>query len=300
VAPAVHFVGGCGYGFRALAFGQPRNDCEAIMSSLQNFSGTLVLVGAGKMGGAMLDGWFALGLDPNKIAISEPQPAPEIAALAARGVRLNPASVDDASVIVIAIKPQDAATVVPTLKPLVNATTLTVSVMAGKTLGFLASALPGAIVRAMPNTPAAIGRGITVAVPNAKVTQDQRTLADTLLGAVGTVEWVEDESLLDAVTAVSGSGPAYVFLLAESLARAGAAAGLPADLAARLARATVSGSGELLHRSALDAATLRQNVTSPGGTTQAALGVLMAGDGLDPLIEKAVAAATKRSKELAG
>jgi len=267
------------------------------MSSLQNFSGTLVLVGAGKMGGAMLEGWLALGLDPNKIAILEPKPSAEIAA---RGVRLNPASIKDASVIVIAIKPQDAAIVVPTLKPLANATTLVVSVMAGKTLGFLESALPAAIVRAMPNTPAAIGRGITVAVPNAKVTQDQRALADTLLGAVGAVEWVEDESLLDAVTAVSGSGPAYVFLLAESLARAGAAAGLPADLAARLARATVSGSGELLHRSALDAATLRANVTSPGGTTAAALGVLMAGDGLDPLMEKAVAAATKRSKELAG
>ncbi|MEA2878779.1 MAG: pyrroline-5-carboxylate reductase [Hyphomicrobiales bacterium] len=270
------------------------------MSSLQNFSGTLVLVGAGKMGGAMLEGWLALGLDPSKIAILEPKPAPEISALAARGVRINPASVGDASVIVIAIKPQDAATVVPTLKPLANATTLVVSIMAGKTLGFLASALPGAVVRAMSNTPAAIGRGITAAVPNAKVTQDQRALANELLGAVGAVEWVEDESLLDAVTAVSGSGPAYVFLLCESLARAGAAAGLPAGLAARLARATVSGSGELLHRSALDAVTLRQNVTSPGGTTQAALAVLMAGDGLDPLMEKAVAAATKRSKELAG
>jgi pyrroline-5-carboxylate reductase len=152
----------------------------------------------------------------------------------------------------------------------------------------------------MPNTPAAIGRGITVAVPNAKVTPDQRALADRLLGAVGAVEWVADEALLDAVTAVSGSGPAYVFLLAESLARAGAAAGLPADLAARLARATVSGSGELLHQSPLDAATLRQNVTSPGGTTAAALGVLMADNGLDPLMQKAVAAATKRSRELAG
>jgi pyrroline-5-carboxylate reductase len=152
----------------------------------------------------------------------------------------------------------------------------------------------------MPNTPAAIGRGITVAVPNARVSQDQRVLADTLLRAVGAVEWVDDEALIDAVTAVSGSGPAYVFLLAESLARAGTAAGLPADLAARLARATVSGAGELLHRSPLDAATLRQNVTSPGGTTAAALGVLMAENGLDPLMEKAVAAATKRSRELAG
>src|SRR6478672_8056465 len=270
------------------------------MSSLQNFSGTLVLVGAGKMGGALLQGWLALGLDGKQIAIVEPKPSADIAALQARGVRINPASLKDAAVIVIAIKPQDAATVVPTLKPFAGAGTLAVSVMAGKTLGFLDSALPCAVVRAMPNTPAAIGRGITDAVPNAKITRDQHALADTLLGAVGAVEWVADESLLDAVTAVSGSGPAYVFLLAESLARAGAAAGLPADLAARLARATVAGSGELLHRSPLDAATLRQNVASPGGTTAAALGVLMAADGLDPLMERAIAAAAKRSRELAG
>jgi pyrroline-5-carboxylate reductase len=270
--------------------------------ALQNFSGTLVLVGAGKMGGAMLEGWLALGLDPHRIAIREPQPSDEINALASRGVRINPAAIDDASVIILAIKPQLAADVVPPLTDVIRSRTVTVSVMAGKTIAFLESALGAntAIVRSIPNTPAAIGRGITVAVPNAKVTQDQRALADTLLGAVGAVEWVEDESLLDAATAVSGSGPAYVFLLAESLARAGAAAGLSADLSARLARATVSGSGELLHRSALDAATLRTNVTSPGGTTQAALGVLMAADGLDPLMEKAVAAATKRSKELAG
>ena len=270
------------------------------MSSLQNFSGTLVLVGAGKMGGAMLQGWLALGLDGKQIAIVEPKPSADIAALQARGVRINPASLKDASVIVIAIKPQDAATVVPTLKPLAGAGTLAVSVMAGKTLGFLDSALPCAVVRAMPNTPAAIGRGITVAVPNAKVSAAQRALSHTLLSSVGAVEWVDDEGLIDTATAVSGSGPAYVFLLAESLARAGAAAGLPADLAARLARATVAGSGELLHRSPLDAATLRQNVTSPAGTTAAALSVLMAPDGLDPLMQKAVAAATKRSRELAG
>ena len=272
------------------------------MSTLRDFSGTLVLVGAGKMGGAMLEGWLTLGLDPKTIAVLEPKPSAEIAALTARGVRINPASVTDASVIVIAIKPQDAATVVPTLKPLAGTNTVAVSIMAGPTLGFLQGALSVdlAIVRAMPNTPAAIGRGITVAVPNARVTADQRALADALLGAVGAVEWVADETLIDAVTAVSGSGPAYVFLLAESLARAGAAAGLPADLSARLARATVSGAGELLHRSPLDAATLRQNVTSPGGTTAAALGVLMAADGLDPLMQKAIAAATRRSRELAG
>jgi pyrroline-5-carboxylate reductase len=270
--------------------------------SLRDLSGTLVLVGAGKMGGAMLDGWLALGLDPAKVAVIEPRPSDAIAALAARGVCLNPSSVTDARVIVIAIKPQDAAAVVPTLKPLAGANTVAVSIMAGTTLRFLQGALSDnlAIVRAMPNTPAAIGRGITVAVPNARVTADQRAIADALLGAVGAIEWVSDETLLDAVTAVSGSGPAYVFLLAESLARAGAAAGLPADLAMRLARATVSGSGELLHRSALDAATLRQNVTSPGGTTAAALGVLMADEGLDPLMRKAISAATKRSRELAG
>jgi pyrroline-5-carboxylate reductase len=272
-------------------------------ASLQNFTGTLVLVGAGKMGGAMLEGWLALGLDPAKVAILEPKPADEIAALKDRGMRINPApdSITDASVIILAVKPQVAADVVPPLKALVRPGIVAVSVMAGKTVAFLEGALGNiAIVRSIPNTPAAIGRGITVAVPNAKVTAAQRTLAHTLLSGVGAVEWVDDEALIDTATAVSGSGPAYVFLLAESLARAGAAAGLPADLAARLARATVAGSGELLHRSPLEAATLRQNVTSPNGTTAAALAILMAADGLDPMMEKAVAAATKRSRELAG
>jgi pyrroline-5-carboxylate reductase len=271
-------------------------------ASLQNFTGTLVLVGAGKMGGAMLEGWLALGLDPAKVAILEPQPADEIAALKDRGVRINPApaSITDAAVIILAVKPQIAADVVPPLKTLARPDTVAVSVMAGKTIAFLEGTLGDiAIVRSIPNTPAAIGRGITVAVPNAKVTAAQRTLAHTLLSSVGAVEWVADEALIDTATAVSGSGPAYVFLLAESLARAGAAAGLPADLATRLARATVAGSGELLHRSPLEAATLRQNVTSPNGTTAAALAILMAADGLDPILEKAVAAATKRSRELA-
>jgi pyrroline-5-carboxylate reductase len=153
----------------------------------------------------------------------------------------------------------------------------------------------------MPNTPAAIGRGMTVAVASREVTDEQRQRAHRLLAASGAVEWIDDEQLMDAVTAVSGSGPAYVFLLAEALAKAGVAAGLPADLAATLARETVAGAGELLHRSELDAATLRQNVTSPGGTTAAALSVLMQDDGgLDPLLTQAVAAATRRSRELAG
>ena len=271
--------------------------------ALSQFTGTVALVGAGRMGGAMLDGWIGLGVDPARIVVIEPQPAASIAALAARGLRLNPDAASlRADAVVIAVKPQVAPDIMPNVAALVSPSTVVVSIMAGRTIGFLADALPrdAAIVRAMPNTPAAIGRGITVAVPNARVTPPQRRLADALLAATGAVEWVGDEALMDAVTAVSGSGPAYVFLLAESLARAGAKAGLPADLAARLARATVAGSGELLHRSPQDAATLRHNVTSPGGTTAAALDVLMAADGLDPLMERAVAAATRRGRALAG
>jgi pyrroline-5-carboxylate reductase len=268
-----------------------------------NLSGTIVLVGAGKMGSALLDGWLALGLSPRNVAVLEPQPTPEVAALAARGLRLNPsaAAVGEVAALVVAVKPQVAPEVTPALSPFVSAATVVVSIMAGRTLAFLAGALPSAaLVRAMPNTPAAIGRGITVAVANARVSDAQRALVDALLSAVGAVEWVADEALMDAVTALSGSGPAYLFLLAETMAQAGAAAGLPPALAATLARATVAGAGELLHRSPLDAATLRQNVTSPGGTTAAALDVLMAKDGLAPLMRRAIAAATARSRELAG
>jgi pyrroline-5-carboxylate reductase len=278
-------------------------DKPKAQGALADFSGTLVLVGAGKMGGAMLEGWLALGLAADKIAVLEPQPTSDIAALAGRGLRLNPAPRDigEAAAIVVAVKPQTAPEAMPALAPFVGGSTVTVSIMAGRTLRFLEGALPrAALVRAMPNTPAAIGRGITVAVANARVSPPQRELVHALLSAVGAVEWVEDEALMDAVTAVSGSGPAYVFLLAEAMARAGAAAGLPPALAATLARATVAGSGELLQRSPLDAASLRQNVTSPGGTTAAALDVLMGKDGLEPLMTGAIAAATKRSRELAG
>jgi pyrroline-5-carboxylate reductase len=272
-------------------------------ASLADFSGTLVLVGAGKMGGAMLEGWLGLGLDPARVLVIEPQPSAGISALARNGIRLlaAPEPVGDATALVIAIKPQSAATVVPGLAPLIGPSTVVLSIMAGRTLAGLERALPAgtAIVRSMPNLPASIGRGITVAAANARVTPQQRDLANRLLAATGAAEWVDDEVLLDAVTAVSGSGPAYVFLLAETLAEAGAQAGLPADLAARLARATVAGAGELLHRSDLDAATLRQNVTSPGGTTAAALDILRAGAGLGPLMERAVAAATRRAGELA-
>jgi pyrroline-5-carboxylate reductase len=263
----------------------------------------VVLVGAGKMGGALLEGWIGLGVDPAAMTVIEPQPSPQVAALAARGLRLNPGGATGrADAVVIAVKPQTAPEALAEIGALVAPGAVVVSIMAGRTLGFLADALPAgtAIVRAMPNTPAAIGRGITVAVPNPRVTPAQRELAHRLLAATGAVEWIGDEGLMDAVTAVSGSGPAYVFLLAESLARAGEKAGLPADLAANLARATVSGAGELLYRSPLAAATLRHNVTSPGGTTAAALDVLMAADGLDAVMERAVAAATRRGRELAG
>ena len=272
-------------------------------TSLADFAGTVVLVGAGKMGGALLEGWHRLGLKFDNVVAIEPQPSAEIITLGDRGLRINPAlDTVAASAIVIAVKPQVAAEVVPTLGRLVRDDTVAISIMAGRTLALLEKALPAgtAVVRAMPNTPAAIGRGITVAVPNARVNAAQRDLTDKLLRAAGAVEWVDDEALMDAVTAVSGSGPAYVFLLAESLARAGVAAGLPAELSARLARATVAGAGELMHRSTLDAATLRQNVTSRGGTTAAALEVLMAADGIDPIMQRAVAAATRRGRELAG
>ena len=271
-------------------------------NTLAKFSGALLLVGAGKMGSAMLDGWLARGLDPNKIAVIEPQPVKSVKALARRGLTLNPKKSTEAAAIVIAVKPQTAPEAVPPLAAGVGKDTLVLSIMAGRTLAFLQDRLPKgtAVVRAMPNTPAAIGRGITVAVGNAQVSARQRKLASDLLAAIGSVEWVGDEKLMDAVTAVSGSGPAYVFLLAEAMAEAGVAAGLPATLAAKLARETVAGSGELLHRMALDAATLRQNVTSPGGTTAAALEVLMGRDGLEALLTKAIAAATQRSRELAG
>jgi pyrroline-5-carboxylate reductase len=203
--------------------------------------------------------------------------------------------------VVIAVKPQVADEALPALVTFVGGTTVVVSIMAGRTLQFLADSLPrAALVRAMPNTPAAIGRGITVAVANARVSDEQRALVDALLSAVGAVEWIADEALMDAVTALSGSGPAYVFLLAEAMAHGGTAAGLPPVLAATLARVTVAGAGELLHRSPLDPATLRQNVTSPGGTTAAALEVLMGEGGLERLMSEAIAAATKRSRDLAG
>jgi pyrroline-5-carboxylate reductase len=271
--------------------------------TLGKFRGTLLLVGAGKMGSAMLDGWLARGLKPKQIVVIEPHPAKTLKAPAKRGLKLNPKSKPAAAdAVVIAVKPQTAPEAVPQLGPYIGKTTLVVSIMAGRTIGFLEKSLPpgAAIVRAMPNTPAAIGRGISVAVANARVSTRQRKQASDLLAAIGKVEWVGNEALMDAVTALSGSGPAYVFLLAEAMANAGIAAGLPPALATRLAQETVAGSGELLYRSNLDAATLRENVTSPGGTTAAALEVLMGPSGFEQILTRAIDAATRRSRELAG
>jgi len=268
-------------------------------NTLKNLHGTIALAGAGKMGGAMLTGWLAQGLDAKRVVVIEPHPSAEISAL--KGIRLNPSAKEAGEVdtLVVAVKPQSFREAGASLKPFVGPSTLVVSIMAGTTIAVLETVCGGSVVRAMPNTPAAIGRGITVAVAAKKVSATQRGIADALLRATGSVEWVDKESLMDAVTAVSGSGPAYVFLLAEELARAGVAAGLPAELATKLARETVAGSGELLHRSAETSTTLRQNVTSPGGTTAAALEVLMGTGGMQTLLTRAVAAATQRSKDLA-
>jgi pyrroline-5-carboxylate reductase len=274
------------------------------MNNIEPFAeinGNLILIGAGKMGGAMLSGWLAQGLDARRVAVIEPSPSAEVTALSAKGVRFNvsPAEAGAVAAVVVAVKPQSFGEAAATLQSYTRSAPLVVSIMAGTTIASLEAVSGGKVVRAMPNTPAAIGRGITVAVAAKTVSPDQRTIADALLRAIGSVEWVEDEKLMDAVTAVSGSGPAYVFLLAEELARAGVEAGLPAELASRLARETVAGSGELLHRSPLSAAKLRQNVTSPGGTTAAALEVLMGPEGLQQLMTRAIAAATDRSRQLA-
>ena len=263
----------------------------------------LVLVGCGKMGTAMLRGWIAAGV-ASRCVVIEPAGIPAGIEATAEIVWYSspqglPAELRP-DAVVFAVKPQIADEVVPDYRSWARPETLFVSIIAGKTLAGLARHLGhAAIVRTMPNTPAAIGCGITVACATPRVTVEQRQLCDRLLAAIGESAWVENEALMDGVTAVSGSGPAYVFLLIEALARAGQAEGLPADLALRLARATVAGSGELARTSSVNPAQLREDVTSPGGTTRAALDVLMATDGLEPLIARAVAAAAARSRELA-
>jgi pyrroline-5-carboxylate reductase len=266
--------------------------------------GPFVLAGIGKMGSALLSGLLEKGLDPAQVFVQDPAPTPAMSdQLARQGIAVSalvetlPAA---PSVILAAVKPQVMDAVFPPLAQLAGPDTLILSIAAGRTIESFTRHLPAgsAVIRSMPNTPAAIGRGITVCVANAAVTAEQRDLAETLLSSVGEVAWVDDEALLDAVTAVSGSGPAYLFLLTQYLAEAGQAAGLPPELAQHLARSTMTGSAELMSQSDLTPWRLRENVTSPGGTTAAALEVLMAADGLGPLLTKAVAAATARGRAL--
>jgi pyrroline-5-carboxylate reductase len=277
----------------------------AIVVGSPALDGLVVLAGAGKMGTALLSGWLGRGLEARNVVIQEPNLTGEAAKLVREhGITAVPSILalpSPPSVILVAVKPQAMDSVLPALARLVGPATVVMSIAAGKSIASFERALPKgtAVVRAMPNTPAAIGRGISGAVANAETTAAQKQVCEDLLGAVGDVVWLEDEALIDAVTAVSGSGPAYVFLLTEALASAGEAAGLDAATAMQLARATVSGAGELLRQSASDPATLRQNVTSPGGTTAAALAVLMReGNGLNEVMTEAVLAAQKRGREL--
>ncbi len=273
-------------------------------------AGPFWLVGGGKMGSALAEGWLAAGLAPAALTVVEPNDAAR-AAWDARGAATR-ASVealagpdrpeDVPAALILAVKPQQMAAVLGALHGRVPPATAIVSIAAGIPIATFAAALGDgrAIVRVMPNTPSAVGRGISALVANAATDAATRRLATTLMEAVGETVWLDDESQLHAVTALSGGGPAYVFWLIETMAAAGVAQGLPAPVAERLARATVAGAGELARVSAEPPDQLRRNVTSPGGTTAEALAVLMADDGLAPLMERALAAAAARSRVLAG
>jgi pyrroline-5-carboxylate reductase len=264
--------------------------------------GKLLLVGCGKMGGAMLEGWLARGLSASDVAVAEPVEAIRPRKAGLRVVAASSEIKDTPETVVLAVKPQSMDAVLPDLKRFADQGAAFLSIAAGKTLRYFAGHLgPAAkVVRSMPNTPAAVRQGIAVATASPGVSAAEKARCHELLEAVGQVLWVDDEALLDPVTALSGSGPAYVFLLVEAMAAAGAKLGLSADMAMQLARATVAGSGELLRQSNEPAAQLRTNVTSPGGTTAEALKVLMAPDGIQPVFDRALAAASRRSKELAG
>lgn len=258
----------------------------------------LVLLGCGKMGSAMLQGWLAQGLLPGSVWVNDPYPSDW---LTATGVNLNVPLPDDPAIVLIAVKPQMMAEALPSLVALGNGETLFLSVAAGTTIAYYEQVLGGdtPIIRAMPNTPAAVSRGITAICGNARATEAHLALAEALLSAVGQVVRLEGEHQMDAVTGLSGSGPAYVFHLIEAMAAAGEAQGLAPDLAMKLARATVCGAGELAHQASESAEQLRINVTSPGGTTAAGLKVLMDPEtGFPPLLKRAVKAATDRGREL--
>lgn len=264
--------------------------------------GKLLLVGCGKMGGAMLEGWLSRGLKPADALIAEPVEALRPKKPGLRAMASTSEIAETPEIVVLAVKPQTMDAVLPDLKRFADEGAVFLSIAAGKTLNYFASHLGAAakVVRAMPNTPAAVRQGITVACASAGVSAAEKKRCLDLLEAVGQALWVDDEALMDPVTALSGSGPAYVFLLVEAMAAAGEKIGLSPAMAMQLARATVAGSGELLKQSSEPASQLRVNVTSPGGTTAEALKVLMAADGIQPVFDKALAAASRRSRELAG
>lgn len=259
----------------------------------------LVLLGCGKMGSAMLEGWLKSGVDGGAVTILDPKPSDWVKSL--KDVRLNGDLPLKPRICVIAVKPQMMGEALPALKAIAGPEVIFLSIAAGTSIAAFETAFgtDTPIIRAMPNTPAAIGKGITALIGNAAVNETDLKLAEDLLAAIGQTERLENEAQIDAVTAVSGSGPAYVFHLIETLAAAGEAEGLPGALAMRLAIATVEGAGALAAQSAEDASQLRVNVTSPGGTTAAALEVLMDGkSGLPSLMRSAVHAAAERGREL--
>jgi pyrroline-5-carboxylate reductase len=261
--------------------------------------GSLVLLGCGKMGGAMLEGWLNSGLAPADVQVIDPYPSDWLKARAAQGVTVNPAELAPATISVIAVKPQMMAAAAPQLVALAGQGTVFLSIAAGTPIAAFEAMFGAAapIIRAMPNTPAAVGRGIAALIGNDAVTEAQMAMAEALLGAVGQTVRLASEEQMHAVTGLSGSGPAYVFHMIEAMAAAGTAAGLAPDLAMQLARATVAGAGALADASPEPAEQLRINVTSPAGTTAAGLDVLM--PELVPLMTATVAAAAGRSRELA-
>jgi pyrroline-5-carboxylate reductase len=260
---------------------------------------SLILLGCGKMGGAMLEGWLQGGLSASQVQVIDPYPSDWLMQQAALGVIVNPAELAPATIAIIAVKPQMMAAAAPQLAALAGQGTVFLSIAAGTPIAafeaMFGSATP--IIRSMPNTPAAVGRGISALIGNAAATEPQVAMAEALLAAVGQTVRVACEDQMHAVTGLSGSGPAYVFHMIEAMAEAGAAAGLPPELAMQLARATVAGAGALADASPDSAEQLRSNVTSPAGTTAAGLAVLM--PALPGLMTRTVAAAAQRSRELA-
>lgn len=267
--------------------------------------GPLLLVGCGKMGGALLRGWLARGVTGRDVYAIDPNPR-DLDDVRARGVTVLTAFADlpadlRPAVILLAIKPQFMDEALPAYRRFADQGAVFLSIAAGKTVAYLKDKLgtSATVIRSMPNTPAAVGRGMSVLLRDPTVATPTLELCGQLLSAVGEIGWIDEEDQINAVTAVSGGGPAYVFLLIECLAKAAEEMGLPADLAMKLARETVTGAGELAHQSSESATKLREAVMSPKGTTLEAINVLMAPDGLQPLMNKAIAAATRRGREIA-